>query len=135
MNISQAAKASGLSAKTIRYYERIGLISPANRSDNGYRAYSHRDLDVLRFIQRARATGFGVEECRQLLSLYLNPQRHSADVKELVQEKLQRVEAQIAELQQMRATLRQLVQHCPGNEKAQCAIIDTLAEREAVNAH
>lgn len=131
MNISQAAKISGLSAKTIRYYESIELISPASRGENGYRAYTHKDLEVLRFIQRARATGFSVDECRQLLSLYLNPRRHSSDVKELVQEKLQRVEEQIAELQHMRATLEQLIQHCPGNEAAQCGIIDTLAEQES----
>lgn len=130
MNISQAAKVSGLSPKTIRYYERIELIDPASRSENGYRDYSHKDLDVLHFVQRARSTGFSVEECRQLLSLYQNPERHSSDVKELVQEKLQRVEAQITELQHMRDTLEELVERCPGNEVAQCAIIDSLAEQE-----
>lgn len=133
MNISQAARISGLSAKTIRYYERIELIRPARRGDNGYRAYSQKDLEVLCFVHRARTTGFSVDECRQLLSLYLNPRRHSSDVKELVQEKLQRVEEQIADLQHMRSTLEQLVQHCPGNEAAQCGIIDTLAEQESRN--
>ncbi|WP_439133358.1 Cu(I)-responsive transcriptional regulator [Pseudomaricurvus sp.] len=130
MNISQAAKISGLSPKTIRYYERIELIDPASRSENGYRDYSNKDLDVLRFVQRARSTGFSVEECRQLLSLYQNTERHSSEVKELVQEKLQRVEAQITELQHMRDTLEELVTRCPGNEAAQCAIIDRLAEQE-----
>lgn len=130
MNISQAAKISGLSPKTIRYYERIQLIDPASRSENGYRDYSHKDLDILRFVQRARSTGFSVEECRQLLSLYQNPERHSSEVKELVQEKLERVEAQITELEQMRNTLKELVTRCPGNEAAQCAIIDSLAEKE-----
>lgn len=130
MNISQAAKISGLSPKTIRYYERIQLIDPASRSENGYRDYSHKDLDVLRFVQRARSTGFSVEECRQLLSLYQNPERHSSEVKELVQEKLERVEAQITELEHMRNTLKELVTRCPGNEAAQCAIIDSLAEKK-----
>lgn len=130
MNISQAAKISGLSPKTIRYYERIQLIDPASRSENGYRDYSHKDLDILRFVQRARSTGFSVEECRQLLSLYQNPERHSSEVKELVQEKLQKVEDQIAELEHMRNTLKELVTRCPGDEAAQCAIIDSLAEKE-----
>ncbi|GAB3099176.1 Cu(I)-responsive transcriptional regulator [Aestuariicella hydrocarbonica] len=130
MNISQAAKASGLSPKTIRYYERIELIGPASRGENGYRDYNTKDLDVLRFVQRARATGFSVEECRQLLSLYQNPERHSSEVKSLVQGKLKRVEAQIVELNHMRDTLQDLVQRCPGNEVAQCAIIDNLADQE-----
>ncbi|MBU3071617.1 Cu(I)-responsive transcriptional regulator [Aestuariicella sp. G3-2] len=130
MNISQAAKISGLSPKTIRYYERIQLIDPASRSENGYRDYNHKDLDILRFVQRARSTGFSVEECRQLLSLYQNPERHSSEVKELVQEKLQKVEDQIAELEHMRNTLKELVTRCPGDEAAQCAIIDSLAEKE-----
>jgi len=128
MNISQAAKASGLSPKTIRYYERIELIGPASRGTNGYRDYDDRDLDVLRFVQRARSTGFSVEECRQLLALYRNSGRHSSEVKELVAEKLVRVEHQISELLQMRDTLQELVEACPGNEQAQCAIIDSLAE-------
>jgi MerR family copper efflux transcriptional regulator len=131
MNISQAAKISGLSAKTIRYYESIGLIAAPHREDNGYRCYQQKDLDVLRFIQRARATGFSVDECRQLVSLYQNPSRQSSEVKELVQEKLQRVAAQIADLQHLRMTLEQLVSHCAGNEAAQCGIIDTLAEQES----
>ena len=128
MNISEAAKASGLSPKTIRYYERIELIGPASRGVNGYRDYCEEDLDVLRFVQRARATGFSVEECRQLLSLYRNTERHSSEVKVLVQEKLERVEAQIQELLQMRDTLQDLVDRCPGDEQAQCTIIDKLAE-------
>lgn len=131
MNISQAAKASGLSPKTIRYYERIDLIGPASRGENGYRHYNEQDIEVLSFVQRARATGFGVEECRQLLSLYRNPGRHSSEVKTLVQEKLFRVEHQITELLHMRDTLQDLVARCPGNEDAQCSIIDSLAEKES----
>ncbi len=138
MNISQAAKASGLSPKTIRYYERIELIGPASRGNNGYRDYNDSDLDVLRFVQRARATGFSVEECRQLLSLYRETNRHSVEVKALVQDKLQRVEAQIIELQHMRDTLADLVRRCPGDELAQCAIIDRLTHEgiaDSIDSH
>jgi len=128
MNISQAAKTSGLSAKAIRYYERIGLIPEPTRGANGYREYSTRDLEALSFIQRARSTGFSVEESRQLLSLYENTDRHSAEVKALVEEKLQQVESQLQALLSMRDTLQALVGACPGDEQPRCSIIDTLAE-------
>lgn len=131
MNISQAAKACGLSPKTIRYYERIELIGPASRGLNGYRDYNLQDLEVMRFVQRARSTGFSVEECRQLLSLYRNTERHSHEVKDIVKEKLARVENQIVELQKMRSSLEQLVEQCPGDEQAQCSIIESLADRGA----
>lgn len=127
MNISEAAKRSGLSSKTIRYYEQIELIQPAKRSDNGYRDYSNHDLEVLQFLQRSRATGFGLDECRQLLELYQNPQRRSQHVKSLVEEKLEQVDRQIQELQAMRDTLATMVSHCAGDEGPRCAIIDELA--------
>ncbi|MCV6613603.1 MAG: Cu(I)-responsive transcriptional regulator [Cellvibrionaceae bacterium] len=133
MNISEAAKRSGLSSKTIRYYESIDLIAPAKRADNGYRDYSERDLEMLRFVQRARATGFGIEECRQLLDLYGNQQRHSAHVKALVLEKVAQVESQIQELQSMRTTLKGLAEHCAGDEGPQCAIIDELSALDEVD--
>jgi len=128
MNISQAAKASGLSAKAIRYYERVGLAPEPVRGGNGYREYSAADLETLSFIQRARSTGFSVEESRQLLSLYENTDRHSAEVKTLVEEKLQQVESQLEALVSMRNTLQTLVGACPGDEQSRCNIIDTLAE-------
>ncbi|GAA6151978.1 Cu(I)-responsive transcriptional regulator [Pseudoteredinibacter isoporae] len=127
MNISEAAKRSGLGSKTIRYYESIGLVAPAKRSENGYRDYSEHDVEALRFLQRARATGFGIEECRQLLGLYDNDQRHSSHVKSLVLEKVEQVESQIAELQAMRDTLNSLASRCAGNEGPQCAILDELS--------
>ncbi|MCV6620983.1 MAG: Cu(I)-responsive transcriptional regulator [Cellvibrionaceae bacterium] len=134
MNISEAAKRSGLSSKTIRYYESIGLVKVAKRSDNGYRDYSESDVEALRFLQRARATGFGIEECRQLLGLYDNEQRHSSHVKSLVLEKVEQVESQIAELQAMRNTLNTLASRCAGDEGPHCAILDelsTLSEKDS----
>ncbi len=83
MNIGEAAAQSGVPAKTIRYYEEIGLIQPARRADNGYRAYRAPDVHMLRFVQRARSLGFSVRDCRQLLQLYQDPHRASADVKAL----------------------------------------------------
>lgn len=131
MNISEAARQSGLTSKTIRYYEQIELIKP-ERSENGYRDYSDHDLETLKFLQRARATGFGLDECRQLLDLYQNPQRRSQHVKSLVQEKLTQVDAQLKELQAMRDTLATMVSHCAGDEGPVCAIIDELAHGEEV---
>ncbi|TQV84035.1 MerR family transcriptional regulator [Exilibacterium tricleocarpae] len=105
MHISEAARRSGLSAKTIRYYESIALIETAARGDNGYRDYSDIQLDTLCFLQRARATGFSLDECRQRLGLYRDTGRHSAHVKAMVLEKVARVDAQLRELRVMRGTL------------------------------
>lgn len=128
MNISAAARRSGLSAKTIRYYESIGLIEVAARGQNGYRDYSDRQLDLLCFLQRARATGFSLQECRQLLRLYRDTGRHSAHVKSMVLEKVARVDAQLRELQAMRDTLVNMAGRCAGDEGPHCAIIDELAQ-------
>ncbi|SHE83584.1 Cu(I)-responsive transcriptional regulator [Microbulbifer donghaiensis] len=126
MNVSQAAQRSGLTAKALRYYESIGLLSPG-RAENGYRDYSERDLETLRFIQRARATGFSIDEVRDLLELHRNPVRRSHDAKQLVQEKLTRVEEQLRILREMRASLRSLADSCAGNESPECAILDNLS--------
>ena len=128
MNIGQAAEQTGLNAKTIRYYEQIDLLQPAKRADNGYRDYSENDLEILRFIQRARKTGFNIEECRQLLSLYKDQSRHSHQVKELVLEKAERVAEQIRELQIMHKCLLELSSLCQADEKPHCAILDELSE-------
>ncbi len=130
MNISEAAKRSGLASKTIRYYESIGLVAPAKRLANGYRDYSASDVEALCFLQRARATGFGIEECRQLLGLYSNEKRHSAHVKSLVLEKVEQVDSQIAQLQAMRSTLQDLAGRCAGDEGPQCAILEQLSTAE-----
>ena len=97
MNIKNAAQACGLPPKTVRYYEEIGLVSPG-RAANGYRAYAERDVHDLRFIQRARSLGFTIDQCRQLLSLYRDDGRASADVKAIALDKIAEVETKIAEL-------------------------------------
>ena len=126
MNIGAASERSGLPAKTIRYYEDIGLLKP-DRSGNGYRDYSATDLHRLRFLQRARGLGFSVEECRQLLSLYDDKQRESADVKAIARSKLTEIDRKLAELQGMKEMLSHLVAHCHGDERPDCPIMDELA--------
>ncbi len=127
MNIGAAAKASGLPTKTIRYYEEIGLVSP-DRRENSYRDYSDEHVHKLRFIQRARALGFSVEDCRQLLSLYEDKSRASSRVKRLAQEHLSEIEHKIAELTNMRDVLNDLVHNCRGDNRPDCPIIDRLAK-------
>ncbi|QDY99907.1 Cu(I)-responsive transcriptional regulator [Nitratireductor mangrovi] len=126
MNIGHAAERSGLPAKTIRYYEDIGLLKP-DRSGNGYRDYSTSDVHRLRFLQRARGLGFSVAECRQLLSLYNDRERESADVKTIAKAKLTEIDRKIAELKGLRDALSHLVAHCHGDERPECPIIDELA--------
>ena len=126
MNISAAARASGLSSKTIRYYEEIALIPSAARADNGYRFYDDKAVEELRFVQHARQVGFSVEECRQLLQLYSDSSRHSAHVKDLVLEKCQQIELRIKELRSMNRMLRNLAEQCSGDEGPECAILDEL---------
>jgi MerR family copper efflux transcriptional regulator len=126
MNISDAAVECGLPAKTIRYYEDIGLVSPG-RLANGYRDYDEDDLHKLRFLQRARGLGFSVEDCRVLLSLYGDRNRASADVKKIAKTHLDEIERKIAELQSLRDTLSDLVQSCHGDDRPNCPIINDLA--------
>lgn len=126
MNISKVAKATGLTSKTIRYYESIGLIAAPLRSDNGYRSYSEGALRELRFVKRARETGFNLEECQELLALYRNEHRTSAQVKKLAQEKIVDLRSRIAGLQVMLASLEGLVSCCHGNEDPACPIMDEL---------
>ena len=110
MNIGDASERSGLPSKTIRYYEDIQLLKPA-RSGNGYRDYSDEDIHRLRFLQRSRSLGFSVEECRQLLSLYGDKARESADVKAIAEAKLAEIDRKIAELRGLQKTLQHLVRH------------------------
>lgn len=126
MNIGAAARQSGLPAKTIRYYEDIGLLK-ADRALNGYRDYSAADVHRLRFVQRARSLGFSVEECRQLLSLYSDRNRASADVKAIAREKLAEIDRKIEELTGLRKMLGHLVSTCHGDDRPDCPIIDGLA--------
>ncbi len=129
MNISDVASHTGLPVKTIRYYEDIGLITPA-RSANGYRDFSDSDLHKLAFIGRARSLGFGIDACRDLLRLYNDQARASADVKQLAQAHLAEIDRKIAELGQMRDTLSHLIDACAGNDRPDCPILaDLAAER------
>ncbi|MGH1481605.1 MAG: Cu(I)-responsive transcriptional regulator [Geminicoccales bacterium] len=127
MNISDAAKHSGVPPKTIRYYESIGLIDEPLRSENGYRAYRDEDVHSLRFVQRARSLGFSVQDCRQLLALYKDPGRASADVKAMAELRIAEIDQKVKELTSMRTTLSHLAAHCHGNEKPACPILDDLA--------
>ena len=131
MNIGSVSEKSGLPAKTIRYYEDIGLISP-DRRDNGYRDYSNEDVHRLRFLQRSRSLGFSVEECRQLLSLYGDTARESAEVKAIATAKLGEIERKIVELQGLHNMLRHLVANCHGDDRPECPIIEGLSGRSLV---
>jgi len=126
MNIGDASTQSGLPAKTIRYYEDIGLVAPG-RSGNGYRDFSDTDLHKLAFVQRARSLGFSIEECRALLSLYDDHDRASADVKALANAHLAQISEKIAGLQEMQKTLSELVNKCHGDDRPDCPILDGLA--------
>lgn len=126
MNIGSAAQRSGLPPKTIRYYEDIGLVRPARRA-NGYRDYDDSDVHKLRFLQRSRNLGFSIEECRQLLSLYEDKHRASADVKALAQARIDDIDAKISELQGLRATLARLIASCHGDDRPDCPILEDLA--------
>lgn len=126
MNISEVGKRAGLPPKTIRFYEEIGLILP-RRDTNGYRIFSESDLHRLAFLRRARALGFSVQECRQLLALYNDETRASADVKALAREHLARIDQQLEELVQMRGTLAELIDSCAGDNRPDCPILRDLA--------
>jgi MerR family copper efflux transcriptional regulator len=128
MNIGEAAERSGLPAKTIRYYEETGLTAPATRAENGYRDYSETDVHKLRFVRHARGLGFSVEVCSRLLSLYEDKGRKSADVKAIALEHLEEVDHKIRELQELRSTLHHLVEHCHGDDKPDCPILEGIAE-------
>jgi MerR family copper efflux transcriptional regulator len=127
MNISQAAEASGLSSKAIRYYEELGLVVPARDMNNSYRVYSSQDIDRLSFLQRARAVGFDLDVCRELLALYADPERRCEQVKALVMEKIAHLDQQVAALMKMRATLEQMAADCAGDATNNCAIINRLS--------
>lgn len=126
MNIGQAAKASGLTAKMLRYYERIGLLAPAGRTGSGYRQYGAEDLRVLAFVRRSRELGFSLEEIRQLLSLWQDRQRASADVKALAKRHIAELDQKIGELTRLRSTLGELVSCCHGDASPECPILDSL---------
>ncbi|OAN18688.1 heavy metal-responsive transcriptional regulator [Photobacterium jeanii] len=126
MNISEIAKQTDLTTKTIRFYEDKGIISAPQRASNGYRRYNQTHVAELNLIRRSRMVGFNLEECKALLALSRDPERKSADVKEKAQEKLAEIDHKIAELQHMKLTLETLTEQCPGNEGSACPIIEGL---------
>jgi MerR family transcriptional regulator, copper efflux regulator len=125
MNIGDVAKRADLPAKTIRYYEEIGLVTPL-RDANGYRSFRESDIHRLAFIGRARALGFTIEECRRLLALWGDQDRSSADVREIAREHLVEIERKIADLQAIRETLTHLVDCCAGDDRPDCPILARL---------
>ncbi|HGM5581329.1 TPA: Cu(I)-responsive transcriptional regulator [Pseudomonas putida] len=127
MNIGQAARRSGLSAKMIRYYESIGLLKPALRTDSGYRLYQQEDLHSLAFIKRSRDLGFSLEEVSRLLTLWQDRQRASADVKALATQHIDELNRRIEEMVSLRDTLSELVAHCQGDDRPDCPILKDLA--------
>ncbi|MGY4524317.1 Cu(I)-responsive transcriptional regulator [Pseudomonas sp. UBA4617] len=131
MNIGQAARRSGLSTKMIRYYESIGLLKPATRSDSGYRLYQAEDLHSLAFIKRSRDLGFSLEEVGKLLTLWQDRQRASADVKALALQHIDELNRRIEELVSLRDTLGELVSHCHGDDRPDCPILRDLANGAA----
>jgi MerR family copper efflux transcriptional regulator len=127
MNIGQAAKASGISAKMIRYYEATGLIPPVTRSAAGYRHYSDSDIHTLSFIRRARDLGFSVEQIADLLALWRNRRRSSASVKAVALAQIAMLKTKADELRAMARTLQHLADHCHGDNRPDCPIIEDLA--------
>ena len=127
MNIGDVATAADLPAKTIRYYEDIGLIRPS-RGANGYRSFSESDLHKLKFLGRARALGFSIEDCRVLLALYEDDKRASSEVKKIAKRHLAEIESKIADLAAMRDTLTHLVDTCAGDSRPDCPILEDLGK-------
>ncbi len=128
MTIGEAAKASGVNAKLIRYYESIGLIARADRTGAGYRLYGPAEVNVLRFVKRARTLGFGIERIQRLVGLWQDRSRCSAEVKRVALAHIDELEAKIAELAAMRDTLRELADACHGDGRPECPILRDLAE-------
>ena len=127
MRIGEAAKRSGMAARTIRFYEEAGLIEPATRRESGYREFDADDVRRLRFIHRARNLGFSLDEVGRLLSLWSDRERASADVKRLALEHVAGVEAKMAELRSMRDAILHLAERCHGDDRPECPILDELA--------
>jgi Cu(I)-responsive transcriptional regulator len=130
MNIGEAAAASGVSAKMIRYYEETGLIPAIRRSDAGYRVYGDRDVQMLRFVRRARDLGFPVDQIADLLALWRDTSRHSADVKHLATQRIDELHRKIDAMQEMVATLQTLADTCHGDARPDCPILADLSRDE-----
>jgi len=126
MNIGEAARASGVSAKTIRYYEAAGLIATAGRTGGGYRVYTQADVHILRFIKRARDLGFSIDRIRRLLDLWQNKSRASRDVKRLALDHVADIAAKIIAMSTMRDTVQEIADQCEGDDRPECPILRDL---------
>ena len=131
MNIGQASKASGVSQRMIRHYEKIGLIPAPSRRESGYRDYSGSDVDRLRFIANARDLGFPIEEIATLLSLWSDTRRSSAEVKALAVARAEELQRKALALEAMRRSLLDLAERCHGDDRPSCPIIDALSGVQA----
>jgi Cu(I)-responsive transcriptional regulator len=131
MNIGEAAKASGVSAKMIRHYESVGLFAEPARTEAGYRQYTASDVSKLRFIRHSRDLGFSIDQIRELLGLWQDRQRPSRQVKSLAQAHIEELDQKLNELQAIKATLEHLVACCHGDDRPDCPIISTLADERA----
>ena len=127
MNIGAAARASGLPTKTVRYYAEIGLVTPSGRRSNGYRDYGPQEVQQLRFVQRTRSFGFSIDACRELLALYADRNRASADVKAIALDHLAEIERKMTELQSLHDELTHLAGNCHGDQQPGCPILEGLA--------
>jgi MerR family copper efflux transcriptional regulator len=132
MNIGEAAKASGVSAKMIRHYETVGLFPEPNRTDSGYRQYGEKEVHTLRFIGHARDLGFSLEQIAELLALWQNRRRPSRQVKALAEAHIKELEQKLQELQAMKATLEHLVHCCHGDDRPDCPILETLSDGKVI---
>lgn len=134
MNIGEAAKASGVSAKMIRHYESVGLFPQAVRTESGYRQYTGKEISTLRFVRQSRDLGFSIDQIRALLGLWQNRRRPSRQVRALAEAHIAELDEKLKELQSMRATLAHLVQCCHGDDRPDCPIIDSLSQDVPVAA-
>jgi len=134
MNIGAAARASGISAKMLRHYESLGLLPEVGRSDSGYRQYRAEDVNTLRFIKRSRDLGFSMAEIAELVSLWQDQSRASAQVKQIAQRHVDDLAERIAAMQDMQHSLKRLLQHCHGDARPECPILDELAGAGRANA-
>jgi MerR family gold-responsive transcriptional activator of gol and ges genes len=126
MNIGEVAKQSDVNSKMIRRYEELGIIPKAGRSLSGYRQYSQNDVNVLRFVKRARELGFSMKDIKQLISLWRNKSRPSSQVKTIASKHIAELEKKLAETQSMLSTLKHLAEHCHGDQRPDCPILDEL---------
>ena len=129
MNIGKAAKLSGLTVKTVRYYANINLVKPYQDRDTAYRDYSDEDIAKLQFIAKARQFNFNIEDCRVLVSLYEDKNRSSKEVKELTLEKISEIDQKLNDLKALRKELSHLANNCDGDDKPNCPILEALSKK------